>query len=164
MKSHLYWDTRQPHQLKQYLHENQLKLENNKPHIITTTTIAAQKKKPGDTKKEKTITHTSDNKPKTPLEKTKSQRNPHLNAHKIRINMINKVFNLLSLITFGSAKCKKLRLIATAPQWHRRHSQLINWSWYWYRDCFSLFISLSLIVNLHCDMKTAQCIYDSNLG
>lgn len=33
-------------------------------------------------------------------EETKSQRNPHLNAHKIRINMINKVFNLLSLITF----------------------------------------------------------------
>lgn len=41
-------------------------------------------------------------------EETKSQRNPHLNAHKIKINMINKVFNLLSLITFGErAESKK---------------------------------------------------------
>lgn len=51
---------------------------------------------------------------KTPLEKTKSQRNPHLNAHKIRINMINKVFNLLSLITFGK---RDVRIFNTMAIW-----------------------------------------------
>lgn len=39
---------------------------------------------------------------KSTKEQTKIQRNPHSNVHKIKINMINKVFNLLSLIRFAN--------------------------------------------------------------
>ena len=71
------------------------------------------------TKTERKTTHAT----KTMNEKycqveTKSQQNPHLNAHKIRINMINKVFNSLTLITFQ--RCEIMKVEVPTQQMHGR--------------------------------------------